>query len=201
MYIVQQTVNGCTSADTVWVNVNSLPLKFISYSVISKVVRNLEKSVENLWQTANETNVSHYNIERSTNAKDFTTIGKVKANNKAANEYNFTDLLTTNYSLLTTLYYRVVGVDFDGKKTYSEVRQLAMGKEQLAISIFPNPAKDVVHIAGDNIQQIVISTIEGKRILNSTLKKIDVGNLQKGVYIISVYTTKGNIKNEKLIVY
>ncbi|MCX6208884.1 MAG: portal protein, partial [Bacteroidetes bacterium] len=30
---------------------------------------------------------------------------------------------------------------------------------------------------------------------------IDVGNLPKGVYITSVYTTKGNIKNEKLIVY
>ncbi|MCX6210513.1 MAG: hypothetical protein NTZ59_13695, partial [Bacteroidetes bacterium] len=141
MYIVEQTVNGCFSRDTVYINA-VLPLTMSSY----QVVMSNERQVLNKWVTMNEVNVSHYNIQRSTNGKDFTVIGKVKANNKSFNEYNFTDLLTTNYSLLTTLYYRIVGVDNDGKLSYSEVRQLAMGKEQLAISIFPNPAKDVVNI-------------------------------------------------------
>jgi hypothetical protein len=59
------------------------------------------KNVAVNWTTANEINVSHFNIQRSSNGKDFINIGKVKANNKNYNEYSFTDPLTTSYLPLT----------------------------------------------------------------------------------------------------
>ena len=59
------------------------PLRFISYEL--SVV--LDKNIANIWTTANEINVSHYNIQRSVNGKDFVNIGKEIAKNKAKNEY------------------------------------------------------------------------------------------------------------------
>ncbi|MCX6209594.1 MAG: hypothetical protein NTZ59_08855, partial [Bacteroidetes bacterium] len=84
-YVLQQTVNGCYSSDTIYVNV-VLPLRMMSYEL--RMMN--ERQVMNKWETMNEINVSHYNIERSLNAKDFVTIGKVKANNTSFNQYNFT---------------------------------------------------------------------------------------------------------------
>ncbi len=98
-YVLIQTVNGFTSSDTVCVNVLPLPLKFLKYEVritngSGQFPTNGGVSsgfVENLWATANEINVSHFYVQRSLNGKDFTTIGKVKANGASDNEYSFED--------------------------------------------------------------------------------------------------------------
>ena len=127
-YVLQQTVNGCYSSDTIYINA-VLPLNFISYSVISNAVRNLEKSVQNIWTTTNEINVSHYNIQRSTNNKDFTTIGTVKAKNKSSNQYTFYDAPPVEG--LGVVYYRISAVDNDGKKTYSQIKKLSTVNYQL----------------------------------------------------------------------
>jgi hypothetical protein len=87
-YVLQQVVNGCFSADTVVVTVGTVPLKMLNYEL--RMMN--EKQVENRWVTANEVNVSHFNIQRSVNSKDFITIGKVSANNKSYNEYSFIDV-------------------------------------------------------------------------------------------------------------
>ncbi|MEI6834783.1 MAG: hypothetical protein WCL28_12410, partial [bacterium] len=130
MYVVEQTVNGCYSRDTVWVNV-VLPLRMLNYEL--RMMN--EKQVENIWQTADEINVNHYNIQRSTNAKDFTTVGTVKAKNKSYNAYEFIDdsPLTTADSKF--VYYRIEAIDKDGTKNYSTTQQINLSTTQL-ISIF-----------------------------------------------------------------
>ncbi|MFY7963315.1 MAG: T9SS type A sorting domain-containing protein, partial [Chitinophagaceae bacterium] len=202
-YILQQTVNGCFSADTVVVTVGTVPLKFLKYEVRStnKISNeNNEKQVTNNWVTTNEVNVSHFNIQRSINGKDFTSIGTVKANNIAYNEYSFTDPLTTNH-LPFTIYYRIESFDKDGKKQYSTTQQITINPQTTnKVFVYPNPSRDIVNVVGDNIQQIIISTIEGKKVLSSTQKQVSIASLAKGVYIIGIFTTNGSIKNEKLIV-
>ncbi len=104
-YVLQQTINGCFSSDTVFVNV-LLPLKFISYSVSIPLLGGARGGlITNTWQTTNEINVSHFNIQRSTNGKDFTTIGKVVAQNKITNEYTFLD--SPPLEGLGVVYYRI----------------------------------------------------------------------------------------------
>ncbi|MEI6185477.1 MAG: hypothetical protein WCP65_08105, partial [Bacteroidota bacterium] len=80
------------------------------------------------WQTATEINTSHFNIQRSTTGKDFTTIGKVPA--KGASEYTFND---NEKSAAKTLYYRLEIVDKDGTISYSEVRELSIINSQFSI--------------------------------------------------------------------
>ena len=70
------------------------------------------------WQTTNEINVSHFNIQRSINGKNFTTIGKINA---SCCKYYFTDDKLPMTTDKLTLYYRLEIVDKDGSKQYSYV--------------------------------------------------------------------------------
>ncbi len=208
-YVVTQTVNGCTAKDTVWVTVNPLPLKFMKYDLRFTN----ERQVENNWSTANEVSVSHFNIQRSINGKDFITIGKVKASNKVLNEYNFIDDKLPITTDQLTLYYRVVGVDNDGKKQYTEIRNIKL-EMQNGVSVYPNPAKDVVNIVGKDIKEVRIINYLGQLVhqeiasylaMTSTSNKtnhltLNTNHYSKGLYIVQVILINGTIKNEKLVV-
>jgi hypothetical protein len=71
--------------------------------------------------------------------------------------------------------------------------------EKLQFSIFPNPARDHIIVNGDfgypARSEIDISDILGKMIIKEKVdyfpEKIDVSNLQKGVYFLTVRTDKG----------
>ncbi len=212
-YIVEQTVNGCYSRDTINIIVNTLPLKFTKYDLRftnASSPRGNERSVENTWTTANEINVSHFNIQRSINGKDFITIGKVKANNKESNKYNYIDGIR-NWELgISKVYYRIEAVDFDGKKTYSQIRNVELGIRN-DVSVYPNPAKDVVNIVGKDIKEVRIINCLGQLVhkeiasylaitSNTQLLTINCKLLTKGLYIVQVIQTNGTIKNEKLVV-
>lgn len=146
------------------------------------------------WQTATETNTSHFNIQRSTTGKDFTTIGKVTA--KGASEYSYQDALTTDDSRFTKLYYRLEIVDKDGSKTYSEIREL---------SITPNPAKDNVTISGTNLKQVKLldnlgRVVAVKEAANSNSISIPVSYIAKGIYLVQATFKDGSVKTEKVVV-
>ena len=82
------------------------------------------------WQVENELNFDRYQIERSRNGKDFTSIGTVKATNKK--EYSYTDNVSRELAVLSnqnsqlpthnSLYYRLKLIDRDGSFTYSPIR-------------------------------------------------------------------------------
>ena len=118
----------------------NLPVKFKNYDVRFTI----EKKVENIWTTATEVNVSHFNIQRSINGKDFITIGKVDAKNKSENIYNFIDFKLPSITDQLTIYYRLQSIDKDGKISYSEIRNVEVGSRN-GINIYPNPARDAVN--------------------------------------------------------
>ena len=68
--------------------------------------------------------------------------------------------------------------------------------QQKGISIYPNPANDILHIdfTENNIQKLAIKSIEGKTMFEKTKinqnEIIDLSNYVKGVYIISLQTNK-----------
>ena len=196
-YVLTQTVNGYTSSDTVNVTVNPLPLQFISYFV------NETKGhfVENKWTTANEINVHHYNIEKSNDGVKFNSIGTIKAQNKQANQYEFVDKNVSE----GINYYRVVGMDNDGKKSYSEIKKISISNNE-EIKVFPNPTKGEV-----NIQlpikgnwQITATDIEGRVVwqqecngCNGIEKHFLVG--AKGIYFIKIINTVSGEQSVKKI--
>ncbi len=208
-YILQQVVNGCFSADTVVVTVGTVPLKMINYKLLminEPSLQGTKQSVENLWTTANEVNVSHFNIQRSTSNKDFLTIGEVSANNKSYNEYSFIDDVGNLELGIRNLYYRIQSVDFDGKKQYTQTKTINYKPQTLnSVSIFPNPAKEFVTVECKGAKELMIvdylgRTIVDKKIINNQLTIINVQRVIKGIYVVKAIMNNGELKTEKLIV-
>jgi hypothetical protein len=205
-YVLTQTVNGYTSSDTVCVTVNPLPLTMVNYQLL--MVN--EKQVLNNWQTANEINVSHYQIQRSVDSRNFETISTVAAKNFASNEYSFVDDLNTKDQLPKTLYYRIVGVDKDGKQTYSQVKSINIQQIHNSISVYPNPTKGIINvlipIEDKGNWKIEVQDVLGKTFsttyTNALTKNLSLKvSEQKGLYFISFTNTQNKKRKiEKIVV-
>jgi hypothetical protein len=79
-------------------------------------------------------------------------------------------------------------------------------KNQVSISVFPNPFTDNVTIDARNIQlkNIEIYNVLGARVMNitrniGTQTSIDTSNLTSGVYLLRATDTKNNVTTKKLI--
>ena len=190
-YVLIQTINGYTSRDTVFVGVQTLPVTLLSFNVSGFKSFNGNTNTFVKWETATEVNVSHFNVQRSVNSKDFNNIGTVNA--KGASSYTFID----NTNLAGVVYYRLEIVDRNGDLSYSEVKELRIDIGGLIIS--PNPAKDFITISGGNIKEVKISDVSGRVLLVGNTNKVDVRGLASGVYYITMQTKDGRTELRKLL--
>jgi len=194
-YVIEQNVCGQYSRDTVFVSVVPLPVVIMNYELI--INNGIQNTVENVWTTSSEVNVSHYNVQRSLDGLLFNTVGKVHA--KGASKYSFID----NTNLNATVYYRLEIVDKNGNISYSEIRTLSIINAPLSIT--PNPAKEIVTITAKNLQNIrildntgrVVITKEG--ILANTIT-INISSLAKGLYFVKATDVNGVVRVEKMAV-
>jgi len=116
-----------------------------------------------VWTTQHTENASHFEIERSGNAKDFVHIGDVAAtaNSTYAIDYRYIDAAP----LSGRNYYRLKLVDINGIFKYSEIRMLDFDIKS-RIKIYPNPASSYVNISmgkdAGNISEIAVVDMHGR---------------------------------------
>jgi hypothetical protein len=153
----------------------SLPITLVSFTASKQ-----NKVAVLTWTTASEQNSSHFEIERSSDGKNFMKIGEVKAagNSAASKTYSFADVVFSE----GVNYYRFKQVDLDGKFAYSAIRTVSFDEEK-TITVSPNPAKDVIHIQLNTPSvfslNISIYNLQGQ--LVKTINKRETS----GVYTIS----------------
>jgi hypothetical protein len=98
--------------------------------------------------------------------------------------------------------YRLKMVDHDGKLMYSKVVSVIYN-ERSAITIYPNPAKDYIHVDGVK-EGMAIEIIDAsgklvKRFVTNSSNKYMVSDLHKGVYFIKI-NDKKNATVTKLVI-
>ncbi len=172
------------------VTVGDLPVTITNYEL--RITN--EKQVVNSWEATSEINVSHYKIQRSTNSKDFETVGTVKAIGSGANNYSFTDDNPAN----GINYYRLQSVDKDGAATYSKVVSCELSVVSKPIAVYPNPSRDNVIIIGSHIASVQVIDNIGRVVKVITLKDatnptLSVSGLPAGVYHLRVQTSDGGV--------
>jgi len=178
-----------------------LPVALLSFIVQGVNLFNGNINTLLSWQTESEINTAHFNIQRSTNGKEFTTIQKVNA--KGASEYSYNDITTQDVlSQLTKLYYRLEIVDKNGSKTYSDIRELSIINYPLSIT--PNPAKNYVSIKGNHIISVQIINTLGKMVYSKRFSDvinpiIYLNNLLKGEYYIRIQTIDNGLQTLKMV--
>ena len=170
-----------------------LPLTLLNFNVVKQGA-----NAQLTWQTANEVNTSYFDIQRSINGIDFTTVGKItaKGNSSINNGYSFADDVTTAAS--GKLYYRLTMVDKDGSFSYSRIAYITIDDGEIKITVLPNPAHDYFIVSNYknidvNMAKIIVRDLQGRTLItqqftNATQQKVNISTLTKGMYFVSVVT-------------
>ena len=181
-----------------------LPLTLLAFNVVKQGT-----TAQLAWQTANEVNTSYFDIQRSGDGTQFTTIGKTsaKGNNGAKNTYSYSDDVSTIAS--GKLYYRLSMVDKDGAFSYSSIAYITIDNEPTQITVTPNPAHNYFVInksanAEMSKAVIVVRDLQGRTLIsqncsNALQQRVDVSRLTKGVYLVSIIT-QNNTQTVKLLI-
>lgn len=204
--------NNCTSAiaeRTVTVIEcepgNPLPVTLTRFVGVSR-----NGAVELAWNTASEKDNDRFEVERSTNGKDFVKVGQVKGNGNstALVAYAYTDRTAAS----GTVYYRLRQVDFNNAFEYSKVisvNHTATGKAG-AMSVFPNPVTDgslsirLPEVANGNaiIRLVDMNgkVVHSREVSNAGAEMgMELKNVRAGMYLLSV-TVNGRSTTQRIMV-
>lgn len=174
---------------------STLPVKLLSFTAVYHNQQSLLK-----WSTDNETNFDKFIVERSTDGRDFISVGeRNNAGSGTVNNYDLNDNLAAVPGVV--FYYRLKMLDKDSKFSYSPV--VLIRKEEKSITgilLSPNPLTS--GIATVRFSSARTSTIDFKvidisgRVVLQQQNKVYEGNnsvtvnhlerLQPGMYVLQM---------------
>ena len=167
----------------------ALPVELISFTAHPENGKNILD-----WSTASEINNDHFEIQRSIDAKNWTSIGDKPGHGTTNTEefYSFIDA-SVNTLASSVVYYRLKQVDNNGAFEYSDIRKISTTKGDNFFKLYPNPAKDMLNISfNGNERNIRIFNMNGECVYTSVnenlQKQIDISSLSNGLYILKVYS-------------
>lgn len=204
--VLTSTVNGSQRSGMLGFNSDfataqsnfPLPIELINFE--AKIVK---ETVQTWWITATEINNDFFTLERGTDGVYFTAIGKIKGagNSTQENYYSFTDVSPGK----GIIYYRLKQIDFDGKFSYSQVIAVKMNPTINELSIFPNPAQEILNYQFESIggnMTIKILDITGK-VRKEEIKyfkqgpissTISINDISDGVYYLVLTNQESSVK-------
>jgi Secretion system C-terminal sorting domain len=169
----------------------ALPLTLISFSGSKQ---NNDALLQ--WKTANEINVSAFEIERSVSGQSFNSVGAVPA---GGNFYTYID--AGIFSSTDKVFYRLKSIDKDGRFTYSAILRLSK-QTSTTVTVYPNPVNDVLTING--LKQngtLKLYDVSGKLLQQQKVSAqtitMSMSGYAKGMYLLQ-YQTEGQIINQKI---
>lgn len=124
------------------------------------------------WRAEQEINIEKYEVERSQNGRQFSSIGTIaaKGNSGGVTDYSLYDAKPNS----GINYYRLKITDNDGQVKYSSVLKVNIASGSGYITVYPNPA------TGNSIG-------------------LQINNLPKGIYTISVTNKAGQLIANKIL--
>jgi hypothetical protein len=129
-----------------------LPVRLVSFSA-----QQLDGQVQLKWQSAEEKNTSHFEIERSADGKNFSALltKKAQGNSVALVSYQALD----NSPVSGTSYYRLKMVDLDGTFEYSKMVSVS-NEGAVWVRAYPNPSNGrEVQFQALNGDKLVLQTV------------------------------------------
>ena len=192
---------------------NPLPVRLTAFDA-----KRLGNDALVTWQTASEQNSKGYEVQVSTNGKEYRTLSFVPSatpNSTGRTEYNYVD---KESSKTGQRYYRLRQVDLDGKDAYFGPAIVSFDGKTVASSsslvAYPNPIKGgeelriAVQSKTSGLGQISVTDMTGRTIrqesvdLNSGISDVSVSqfsDLKSGMYIIRVKLPSGENQTLKVM--
>jgi hypothetical protein len=194
---IQKNSIGTLGRFTLFNAAAPLPVHFISVTAHCQ-----SGAVVVIWKTAQEQNIQHYSVEKSADGRNWNTVAQLPVKNNAAeNTYTFLD-----NNPIQNAVYRISEQDLNGIVNYSTTVATSCATRDV-VQVYPNPVTDklFISIVAANNSTALIQLFDSKgalikqqsEILLRTNNRfmIDVTNLAKGVYYMSVTWNNGQQKN------
>jgi hypothetical protein len=126
----------------------ALPIELTDFQAVAS-----KKSIDLIWQTLSERDHDRFEVERSADGTNWTTIGTIRSltggQSDLERSYQFEDASP----LAGANFYRLRQIDLDGRIAYSPVVRVFFGLKN-AVSVWPNP------LVGEQIN-LQISDLQG----------------------------------------
>lgn len=193
-----------TGTERDWRFVSVLPISLIEFKGNKQENGNLLQ-----WTTVSETNASHFDIQKSIDGTNYTTIGTVATSGLTnGSSYHFLDAAPKDVN-----YYRLKMVDMDGHFKLSKTIVLKGDANESIVlnAVRPNPFVSQftlsITLPEDQMLEILISDNVGRIITKRQIAgrkglmdiKVDkLESLSSGVYFVKVKTDKGMLQQRIL---
>ncbi len=179
-----------------------LPVRLINFQAQNTLTNVIVK-----WEVTNEVDISHYEVERSFDGKNFDKIGIVSVQSGSGDKnYSYVDYESLKNDA-AIIYYRLKSIDLDGKFSYSNIVSIRNNKTAaILVDNIVNPIKNnlsfllTVKIAG--VATIQLTDVNGKSVLSKQIKLNagatninlpEASNLSNGMYFLSINTISGSV--------
>lgn len=185
-------INGGTIMEYSYTGV-TLPVQFISFNGTAMS----NGKVRLNWEAVTDDLHDHFEIERSENGVDFTSLDR----GPAFPPYAWTD----DHPLSGNNFYRIRQQDRDGTITYSAIINVVVNTGNLLITAYPNPATDIVNVsirsASPGKFTVTLTDLEGRKVYEkkqvapvaSLDLSIALGSRPSQLYILLVRNEKNEI--------
>ncbi len=185
-----------------------LPVKLTELN--ARAINNNYIAVE--WATATEINNAGFEIQRSTNGKDFTAIGFTAGagNSTEMQRYKYDD---KNVAAGVRYYYRLEQIDFDGATETTKIVSAALAEKGNIkwMQLLPNPAEQassvVINTSLENDATISITDVKGMIAYQKTTRlynginnfDLDLSGYASGIYIVTVNTAAETFSRQLVV--
>ncbi|WP_235297822.1 T9SS type A sorting domain-containing protein [Portibacter marinus] len=149
------------------------------------------------WKTVQEVDNSHFDVERSVDARNFSRIGQIDglgtSSSGKSNQFLDRELSPGSY------YYRIRQVDYSGQYQFSDLVTINVGER---LKIFPNPTTEYIYIEGLSDASVVkLFNRQGKLLVSHIDKKhINMRTFPSGIYHVQVIS-RNKITVQKIAKY
>lgn len=176
-----------------------LPVTFVSFEA-----KNVHNQVQIDWKTASEHINMGFDVQHSLDGKTWESISFVQSKSINGNsnrplEYQFTH----SQPSLGQNYYRLKQLDYDNNFEFTRIVSAKINSTN-SITIYPNPASDIVQIKGLPEKNAVTISNNLGRVLKSfenLESTFSVNDLVKGIYSIIIYSAqKERLQTIQLVV-
>ncbi len=185
---------------------SSLPVEFVSF-----MAKAGQESIQLAWLTASEENNAGFEVQRSTDGRNFRTLTFIEGHGTTleAQKYLFDDKELRKGQLY---YYRLKQIDFDGRFEHSDVVSAQLEEDSKISVLAPNPThtgQTHLEYTSDTNGELTLQVFDvtGKELFQHVHRvsegtnrfELDLSTLGKGLYFVKL--NQGNWSGyEKVVV-
>lgn len=198
--IAAQRINGTTDVtlgqiDNIRITVYYTDPSTLPVSLISFTAKKNNHSVALMWIVTEESDMSHYEVQRSADGRNFSTLQSLSSLNSATQSaYSAND----NQPLNRITYYRLKMVENNGTFSYSKIVAVQSATGSL-VTLYPSPWKKgtTLYISNPNNEKLTAYFMNsagqqvGVSVTNNSSLPANILNRHTGLIFYRVFDEKG----------